>query len=463
MNEALLLSSIHQHEEAERAREAEIAQLKQFDRERETLLASERTARQEAEAANQAKDIFLATLSHELRTPLNAILGWASILNTGEEVDPEELKEGLEVIERNAKAQARLIEDVLDVSRIVSGKLNLEMRRCDLKKVIYAAGEAVHPAAEAKAIELEMDLDPQIGLVWCDATRMRQVVWNLLANAIKFTPQGGTVRVRLGRHGEKAVIEVRDSGQGIPPDFLPHVFERFRQGEGGTKRKFGGLGLGLSIVKHIIEGHGGTIAAASEGKGRGSSFAVELLIRTPPPPDPRAAATTTAAPDADTAGESVPLPTPAEEASAKQDERPTGDRPAGRALGGLRVLVVDDEADVRRLLFKALRGAGAKVTVASSAQEALALLGRERSDVLVSDIAMPERDGYELIEAIRAAGYPPQMLPAIALTAFAQENDRRRALRTGFQVHIAKPIDPDRLIAAVAALAGRRERDVPNA
>jgi PAS domain S-box-containing protein len=400
-----------------------------FEREREALLVNEQAARLEAEAANRAKDLFVATLSHEVRTPLNAILGWATILRAGNCTEAE-VKEGMEVIERNCHAQAQLIDDVLDVSRIVSGKLQLQISRCELVDVIGAALNVVRPAAEAKHIHIESDLDSDSSLGWCDGSRIQQVVWNLLNNAIKFTSPGKTVRVTLDRELSMTRIRITDEGQGISPAFLPFVFDRFRQADSSTQRKFGGLGLGLSIVKHIVEMHGGTVRAQSPGEGRGSTFTVSLPVR------------------ALQIDDGVGNPAYQSENALPLDLMPV-------RLDGLRVMVVDDEADARRLLVKVLGQAGAIVTASASVTEALGALSTANPEVLVSDIAMPVRDGYDLIRQVRGQGLTAKTLPAIALTAFAHKEDRRRALLAGFQVHIPKPIDPHDLQAVIATLAGR--------
>jgi PAS domain S-box-containing protein len=399
-----------------------------FEREREALLVNEQAARMEAEAANRAKDLFLATLSHEVRTPLNAILGWATILRAGDCSDAD-IQEGMEVIERNCHAQAQLIDDVLDVSRIVSGKLQLQIRRCELAEVIDAALNVVRPAAEAKHIVIESVLDPGASLSWCDASRMQQVVWNLLTNAVKFSPTGREVRITLDREGSTTRIQVTDQGQGISPAFLPYVFDRFRQADSSTQRKFGGLGLGLSIVKHIVEMHGGAVQAESAGEGRGATFTVNIPVRSLQVDDGNGATSRSSHAND---GHLMPV-----------------------RLDALRVMVVDDEADARRLLEKVLGDAGAIVTAKGSVADAMAALTSADPEVLVSDIAMPSQDGYDLIRQVRGRGLTAKILPAIALTAFAHKEDRRRALLAGFQVHIPKPIDPHDLQAVIATLAGR--------
>jgi PAS domain S-box-containing protein len=341
----------------------DIGQRVQFEREREVLLASEQAARVEADAANRAKDLFLATLSHEVRTPLNAILGWATILRTGE-CDTADLREGMEVIERNCRVQAQLIDDVLDVSRIVSGNLRLHIGRCELAGVISAAIDSVKPAADAKGLHIESALDLDPGVVWCDANRMQQVICNLLTNAIKFTSTGGKVRITLDRAGSATRIRVADEGQGISAEFLPFVFDRFRQADSSTQRKAGGLGLGLSIVKRLVEMHGGTVQAESAGEGRGATFTVLLPVR----------AFKAGEGGADGLGKSIE--------TLHRDVLPI-------RLDALRILVVDDEADSRRVLVKVLLDAGAVVTAAASAAEAMASLEAAAPQVLVSDIAMP--------------------------------------------------------------------------
>jgi signal transduction histidine kinase/CheY-like chemotaxis protein len=381
----------------------------------------------EAEAANRAKDEFLATLSHELRTPLTAILGWARLLRTGNL--PEGTVGGaLETIERNAKAQSQLIDELLDVSRIVTGKLRLDTRPVEIGRVIEAAVESVRPAARARNIRLEVELAPLGDPLLGDAGRLQQVAWNLLSNAVKFTPEGGRVGVLLRRAGRHAEVRVEDTGQGIDADFLPHIFDRFRQADGSTTRRHGGLGLGLAIARHLVELHGGAISADSEGEGRGASFTVRLPLA------------------ASHAG--------AETGHAPED----GAGPAARtaALKGLRVLVVEDEADTRELVCFALTAAGAEVKTVERAREALDTLEGWTPDVLVSDIGMPGLDGYDFIGEVRRREADSGVrLPAVALTAYAGVEDRQRAISAGFQTHLAKPLDPAEMVAAVARLAGR--------
>ena len=410
--------------------------------ERRRLLDAERAARAEAERVSLMKDEFLATLSHELRTPLNAILGWAQILRSREHADDEELAEGLSVIERNTRVQAQLIEDLLDMSRIISGKVRLDVQRVDLQDVVKAAVASVRHSADAREIRLQVVLDPMAGPVRGDPNRLQQCVWNLLSNAIKFTPKGGRVQVGLERVNSHLEVCVVDDGEGIRPDFLPHVFERFRQADASTTRKHGGLGLGLSIVKSLVELHGGTIRARSAGVGKGSTFCIELPLMVVHPgaePEPPREHPRTLGPGS-TAGAG--------------SARPPADHPS---LTGLTVLAVDDEPDARTLLKRVLEDCGARVFVAASARDGLAIVRRARPDMIVSDIGMPGEDGYDFIRQVRAL--PPDeggRTPAAALTAFARAEDRTRALRAGYQTHVAKPVEPTELTAVVASLATRR-------
>jgi PAS domain S-box-containing protein len=410
----------------------DISQRKQIEHQREVLLLQEHAARVEAQAAeraNRSKDVFLATLSHEMRTPLNAILGWAKILRA-EDCSSEDLQEGLEVIERNAKAQATLIEDVLDVSRIVSGQLRLEPGRCDFRSFITAAIETVQTAAKAKGIQISFEIETaaESSTISCDAHRMQQVIWNLLSNAVKFSPQNSKVTVFVARHPSGVEIRVKDNGPGIGPEFLPFVFDRFRQADSSSKRRFGGLGLGLSIVKHIVELHGGTVQAESGGEGMGSIFTVNLPLRAAGPTD-----------------------VAADELNITRPEQSTV------RLDGLRLLVVDDDADARRLLARVLGEVGAIVTLAASPQEAMHALRdpTQMPHLLISDLSMPDEDGFDMIREIRNAGHSVQKLPAIAVTAFADKGNARSAILAGYQVHVPKPVDPIDLIANVASLMGR--------
>jgi PAS domain S-box-containing protein len=410
----------------------DIAERKRLETQIETHLINEQSLRMEAEAANRSKDLFLATLSHELRTPLNAIVGWVNILRA-QGCTEEDLQEGLAVIDRNAKAQVQLIDDVLDVSRIVSGKLQLSVQHCEFASIIAAAIDAVRPAADAKGIQFETAIDPSASPSTGDPTRIQQVVWNLLSNAIKFTPKGGRVMIALDRDRSLTRIRISDTGQGIAPAFLPYVFDRFRQADSGTRRKFGGLGLGLSIVKQLVEMHGGTVRAESTGEGRGATFTVELPIA------------------AVSAGAGEPTDSGGEEAVACVAEVAS----ESVRLDGLRIVAVDDEADARRVLSKVLGEAGAIVTAAATVSEALRAVEEVKPHVLVSDLAMPDEDGYDLIHQVRAKGYDAKSLPAVALTAFAQQGYARRSLLAGYQVHVTKPVNPHDLLAVVASLAGR--------
>jgi hypothetical protein len=382
-----------------------------------------------AEEASRSKDEFLATASHELRTPLTAILGWARMLRSGK-VDPSGYARGLETIERNAKAQVQLIEDILDGSRILTGKLHLEIRPLDLTALVRAALDAVRPAVEAKGIDLSVEVDPQAARVVGDPERLQQVVWNLANNAVKFTPRGGAVAVTLARVGTSIELTVSDSGQGISAEFLPHVFERFRQAEGSTTRRHGGLGLGLAIVRHLVEAHGGTVRAESAGEGRGARFIVLLPVQA------------VYREEADT---DVPRATPVPEAAPAMEGAAT--------LIGVKIVVVDDEADARDLVAMVLRANGADVATASNATEGIELVAANAPQILISDVGMPEMDGYELIRRVRTStGTHGAQLPAIALTAYSREQDRRLALEAGFQTHVAKPVEPAELVRVVVGL-----------
>jgi len=409
-----------------------LLRIRRAEQERSELFAREQAARQEADRANRLKDEFLATISHELRTPLNAILGWVQLLRTGR-LDADARDRALETIERNARAQSELIEDLLDMSRIISGKLNLDVKDVDLGRVIGEAIEAVRLAADAKAIHLSAEADASLGTVRGDPTRLQQVVWNLLANAIKFTPRGGRVTVKATRANGNAEILVSDNGRGIPPEFLPYVFERFRQAESSTRRAQGGIGLGLAIVRQLVESHGGTVRAESEGTDRGATFIVSL------PRDAVIASVAAAN------GEGTPRATP---------PRPLFS--ANLSLTGIKVLVVDDERDAREFTATVLRHAGANVTEADSADAALRALNQIDQiapDVILCDIAMPDRDGFDLIAAIQALPPPRRDIPMAALTAYAKSEDRNRVLDAGFRAHLAKPLDPADITAVVAELA----------
>jgi signal transduction histidine kinase/CheY-like chemotaxis protein len=398
--------------------------------EKTQLLANERALRSAAEHANRMKDEFLSTLSHELRTPLNAILGWAQLLRRGM-TEPEEVSQGLETIERNARVQTQLIEDLLDMSRIISGKIRIDIQRVSPSSFIEEAINTIQPAADAKGIRIEKILDPLAGPVSGDPARLQQVIWNLLSNAVKFTPKGGRVQIVLERVNSHLEIVVADTGQGIEPDFLPYVFDRFRQADASSTRKYGGLGLGLAIVKQLVELHGGTVRVKSSGPGKGSSFVVALPLTVIHGP-------------AD--GERLHPKTPSQE---RADGKPV-------RLDGIKVMVVDDQTDAQMLIRRVLEDCGAKVITCSSAAEALPILERERPAVLLSDIGMPEIDGYEFLKKVRALGAERGgAVPAVALTAFARSEDRTRALLSGFMVHVTKPVEPSELAATVASVAGR--------
>jgi PAS domain S-box-containing protein len=411
------------------------------------LLAREQAAREEAEAANRAKDEFLATMSHELRTPVNAIYGWAQVLRRMDQ-DEEIVRRGIEAIERNSKMQSRLIEDILDVSRIITGKFSLDVRPIDLVSVIESALEAVRPAADARRIQLQAALDPQAGPVSGDPHRLQQVIWNLLSNAIKFTPAGGRVEIRLERTNSQAEIKVTDTGQGISAEFLPHVFDRFRQADSTSSRRHGGLGLGLAIVRHLVEMHGGTVQAFSGGEGQGAAFVVRLpllALREAPEKSTERAATQANGTES--------------QASADRAIDASEDRAA--RLRGVRVLVVDDEADAREMLNLMLGQYGAEVRVAASTQEALQMLKQWQPDVLVSDVGMPDEDGYALIDQLRALEQG-RNIPAVALTGYAGAVDRSRLLAAGYQLHFPKPVEIAELANAVASLAGQDEKEIPS-
>jgi signal transduction histidine kinase/ActR/RegA family two-component response regulator len=409
----------------------------QVERDRETLMANEQASRRKAEASNRAKDLFLATLSHEMRTPLNAIVGWLSILRH-EDAETRHFQEGLKVIERNTAAQLQLIDDLLDVSRIVSGKLRVDIQPCDLAEVINAGVNVTRTAAEARGVTLDVRLDPSARGALCDGVRIQQVVWNLVSNAVKFTPKGGQVYVTLSREESSFQIQVSDTGQGISRDLLPHVFDRFRQADSSMRRRFAGLGLGLSIVKYIVEAHGGTVEATSPGEGKGSTFTVRLPIREVRIREEREEEI------ARNSGEDDPA-----------DLVHIADRPPSVRLDGVHVLVVDDEADARRVLVMVLERVGAVVTTADSARAAIEALPKARPDVLVSDLGMPDQDGFDLIRQLRDDGHDARDLPAVALTAFVQKDDAHLALLAGFQVHLPKPVDPHELTSVIARLARR--------
>lgn len=411
----------------------DIMDRKRAERAQAELLVRERQARDAAQAANQAKDIFLATLSHELRTPLSAVLGWARLLRDSPK--PEIIPRAVEVIERNSLVQAKLIDEILDISRIVSGKITLELRPLNLVPVVNVAIDSVRPAAEAKGLQLSATFLGGTEMVLGDAGRLQQVIWNLLTNATKFTPRGGAIEVWVGGDQHHVVITISDTGQGIAPDFLPYVFDRFRQADGTTSRRHGGLGLGLAIVHHLVQMHGGSVSAQSPGEGLGSTFVVHL------PRDQR--------------------PSAPPSSSAPPKERPPVPSELKATLRGVQILLVDDQPDMLAFLGPTLTQHGAEVITASSGASALEILRQLTPDVLISDIAMPEGDGYQLVRALRAreAKSPGQkLIPAIALTAFARTADTEEALQAGFQAHIAKPVDVSELVKTVSMLTRPKPR-----
>jgi signal transduction histidine kinase/FixJ family two-component response regulator len=399
-----------------------ITELQHSEEERGQLLLRAERARSEAEAANRIKDEFLATLSHELRTPLTSLLGWSSVLREAKR-DEKVLNQGLEAIDRNAKVQAQLIDDLLDVSRIVSGKLNLEVRPLDISSVTRAAINVVRPAADAKGIALDYWAQPGLGAISADSARLHQILWNLLSNAVKFTPYGGRISVRVEQDGVDARVTVQDTGQGIDAEFLPRVFDRFRQADSSTTRSFGGLGLGLAIVRHLVELHGGTVSANSDGVDRGATFSATFPLLAEP----------------------ITL--------VQSGEINSSDI---RSLDGLRVLLVDDEPEARQIIGTVITRTGAEVKICASAGEALANVMEWKPDVILSDIAMPEEDGYSFIGKVRSLPRDKGgETPAAALTAYARDVDRRQALAAGYQMHIAKPIGAGQLVSMIARLAGR--------
>lgn len=408
----------------------DIHERKEAEKDSEALLKVEQRARLEAERTALLKDEFLATVSHEMRTPLTAMLGWVQLLRNGT-LSQDAVPQALETIERNARAQAKLIDDLLDMSRILSGRLRLDVQQVQPAEIVEAAISAAEPAATAKSVRIVSDLDPHTGPIVGDPTRLQQIIWNLLNNAIKFTPAKGTVSVKLKRDEYSLDILVTDTGEGITPEFLPHVFDRFRQQDASTVRRHQGLGLGLAIVKQLVELHGGSVEAHSEGVGHGATFVVHLPISPAMPGRIRA---------------TPPL---------AATERPRDDIPLPSLLG-TKVLVVDDDADARELLRSILAQSGASVRTAGSAAEAIQQFEARLPDVLVSDIGMPGKDGYDLIRQIRALSMESGgHVPALALTAFARSDDRRRAIGAGFHMHLAKPVEPAELVTVVSSLAHR--------
>ncbi|WP_016952438.1 response regulator [Anabaena sp. PCC 7108] len=414
-----------ERKEAEREREHLLARERHYIKQLHQLYEAEQQARsaaeasrEEAQAANRIKDEFLAVLSHELRSPLNPILGWSRLLQTGK-LDEVKTKLALATIERNAKLQAELIEDLLDISRILRGKLSLTSNPINLASTIKAAIETVQLATEAKSIRIKTMLDPDLGLVLGDSTRLQQVIWNLLCNSVKFTPPKGRIEVRLEQVDNQAQITISDNGMGISPEFLPHIFDYFRQADSTTTRKFSGLGLGLAIVRHLVNLHGGTIEAESQGEGTGATFTVKFPLM----------------PTVPTVNQDVQL------SELSLD------------LKGFHILVVDDDTDTRNLIVFLLEQVGARAIAFASADEAFTSLTQSPPDILITDIGMPKIDGYMLMRQIRAL--PPEQggqIPAIALTAYAGDINHQQAIQAGFQQHIAKPIEPDKLIQAISTL-----------
>jgi signal transduction histidine kinase len=387
-----------------------------YEAEQQARSAAE-ASREEAQSANRVKDEFLAVLSHELRSPLNPILGWSTLLQNNK-LDEAKTAQALATIQRNAKLQSELIEDLLDVSRILQGKLSLNVVPVNLAATITAAMETVRLAAEAKSIQLQAVLEPNVGQVSGDSTRLQQVGWNLLSNAVKFTPEGGQINIRLEHIGSNAQITVSDTGKGIHPDFLPYVFDYFRQADAATTRRFGGLGLGLAIVRHLVELHGGTVEVESPGSEQGATFTVRLPLMSTQP-------------------------------ITNQDSKLLD---LSLDLSGIKILVVDDDTDTREFIAFLLEEYGARVTAVSSAHEALVALNQSKPDVLLSDIGMPDVDGYMLIQQIRISLPQGGQIPAIALTAYAGEMNQQQALAAGFQKHISKPIEPGVLVQAISSL-----------
>jgi signal transduction histidine kinase/ActR/RegA family two-component response regulator len=412
----------------------EIAERRRVESERSLLFAREKAAREQAEAANRLKDEFLATLSHEMRTPLTAILGWACLLRSPE-IDEQGFERAREAIERNALAQTKIIDSLLDVSRIIAGKLRLKVQPVALSRVIEDALDTVRPAAQAKEIQIEARLRATSPLVAGDPDRLQQTVWNVLSNAVKFTPRGGRVEVSLAEVKSEATITVSDTGAGIAPEFLEYVFDRFRQADGSYTRAYGGLGLGLAIARHLTELHGGNIEVASEGVGRGATFVIRLPVSRIREHD-------------------------GDLKSARRSQRSNGSHPrAARPLEGVRVLVVDDEPDNLEMLDRLFKNSGAEVATASSARDALQVLQRADIEVLIADIQMPEEDGYELIRKVRLLMLEQRrQLTAVALTAHAGKRDRIRALEAGYEAHIPKPVEPAPLVGLIARLVRERER-----
>jgi PAS domain S-box-containing protein len=403
----------------------DIDEQKQLQQERAHLLELEQAARTKAETANRIKDEFLAILSHELRTPMNAILGWSKFLQSGQ-LEPEKASQAIATIERNAKLQVQLIEDLLDISSILQGKLTLNVTNVDLESIVLSALETMALAAQTKSIDVSTAFEPNLGPVLGDSTRLQQVVWNLLSNAVKFTPNGGKVEVRLLKADGYAQIIVSDTGKGISAEFLPYAFDYFRQADSSSTRKFGGLGLGLAIVRNIVEMHGGTVTAQSQGEDQGATFTVKLPL----------------------------LQEKNQDLIAEQNQS-SDLKPHFLCLAGVQILVVDDDRDSLDFVAFVLEEDGAEVIAVSSALEALQVIEQQKPDVLVSDIGMPDMDGYTLMRQVRAWNAEQgEKVPAIALTAFASKCDSQQALEAGFQMHLSKPVNPEELVAAIAQLVG---------
>jgi PAS domain S-box-containing protein len=403
----------------------DITHRREAEAERTRLLASERAARERAEAASRAKDELVATISHEIRSPVNAILGWAQMMRRTH-LDADETARALEIIERNARAQVQLLEDLLDITRAITGKLRIAARPMDLQRSLDAALDSLRPAVEAKSITLDVHRESRKTIVTADGDRLQQVFWNLLSNAVKFTPKHGHVVVTVQRLNSHVEVKFQDSGIGIAPDFLPHLFERFEQADNTTARRHGGLGLGLAIARHLVELHGGSISATSPGTGQGATFSVVLPVRV--------------------IQEDVEEPAPATSIEALVMRA---------AFEGLRILVVDDDLETRELLLRVLQARGADVKACASAAEALEAIQLWNPAVLISDIGMPEEDGYSLITKVRNLRSSHRSVPAVALTAYARAEDRVRALAAGFQMHVPKPVELAELLLVVASLAGR--------
>jgi signal transduction histidine kinase/DNA-binding response OmpR family regulator len=406
----------------------EVAERKQAEHERARLLVREREARAEAERANRTKDEFLATLSHELRTPLSAILGWSHLIRTGK-LDDAQLSRAFETIERNARSQSQLIDDLLDVSRIITGKLEIELQRIDICSIIEAAIDGMRPSFVAKNIEVETEIESIACFIQGDANRLQQILWNLFSNALKFTPEGGTVRIKVQRKAQEVLVSVTDTGIGISEKFIPYIFDRFRQADGSTTRNHGGLGLGLAIVRHLVELHQGAVAVISDGKDKGSTFTVTLPV----------------------------VETPAIAAESQAAFSANKNSIQDGLLNGVRVLVVDDEQDARELVSTILTRCGGEVRCTDSAAQAMEALREWEPDVLISDIGMPVEDGYSLIKRIRKLrSKRAKEIPAVALTAYVNSADRSRALSAGFHAHLAKPVEPEALVTLIAEAARRK-------